>query len=291
MATQAKTMGNNVVDFLKGSELADAMIEAGASKAELSSANVFLRGIMGGAFLAIATSISFYAAAQTGLPIVGAVFFPVGFILINMIGVDLITGYFAIVTTACVYGRLSFAQLVRLFFFVWLGNLVGSVIYATLMVLGFTMAWHATDASGLSTIVNKIAALKTTHYEQFGSAGALTAFVKAMLCNWMVTLGVVGPMVSRTAFGKVLITWVPIFMFFAMGYEHMVVNMFIMPASMLFGAPISMADFWIGNELPVTLGNFVGGFLFTGMVVASLYYSRKPAEQPVADFAPAPARG
>jgi formate/nitrite transporter len=224
------------------------------------------------------------------LPIVGAVFFPVGFILINMIGVDLITGYFAIVTTACVYGRLSFAQLVRLFFWVWLGNLVGSVIYATFMVLGFTMAWHAPDASGLSTVVNKIAAFKTTHYEQFGSAGALTAFTKAMLCNWMVTLGVVGPMVSRTAFGKVLITWVPIFMFFAMGYEHMVVNMFIMPASMLFGALISMADFWIGNELPVTLGNFVGGFVFTGMVIASLYYARKPAEAPLGDLAAAPAR-
>jgi formate/nitrite transporter FocA (FNT family) len=167
---------------------------------------------------------------------------------------------------------------------------VGSVIYATFMVLGFTMAWHAPDASGLSTVVNKIAAFKTTHYEQFGSAGALTAFTKAMLCNWMVTLGVVGPMVSRTAFGKVLITWVPIFMFFAMGYEHMVVNMFIMPASMLFGAPISMADFWIGNELPVTLGNFVGGFVFTGMVIASLYYARKPAEAPLGDLAAAPAR-
>ena len=290
MASQAATMGTNIVDFLKGNELADAMIEAGASKAQLSSANVFLRGIMGGAFLAIATSISFYAAAQTGLPIVGAVFFPVGFILINMIGVDLITGYFAIVTTAFAYGRLPFSQLVRLFFWVWFGNLIGSVAYAALMVLGFTMAWQATDASGLSTVVNKIAAFKTTHYEQFGTAGALTAFTKAMLCNWMVTLGVVGPMVSRTAFGKVLITWVPIFMFFAMGYEHMVVNMFIMPASMMFGAPISMTDFWLGNELPVTLGNFVGGFVFTGMVVAAIYYNRKPAEAPVADFAAAPAR-
>jgi formate/nitrite transporter FocA (FNT family) len=108
-------------------------------------------------------------------------------------------------------------------------------------------------------------------------AGALAAFIKAMLCNWMVTLGVVLPYASRSVIGKAIATFVPIYMFFAMGYEHMVVNMFIIPAAMFYGAPISMSDFWIGNELPVTLGNFAGGFLFTAAALGWTYRSRPAA--------------
>ena len=68
-------------------------------------------------------------------------------------------------------------------------------------------------------------------------AGAFAALVKAMLCNWMVTLGVVLPFTARSVIGKAIATFVPIYMFFAMGYEHMVVNQFIIPTAMLFGCP------------------------------------------------------
>lgn len=290
MAKQA-SLDYPIVDWLKGSDLAETMVEAGAAKASLSSVNIFLRGMLGGAFLAIATSISFYAAAQTGLPIVGALLFPVGFMMINILGVDLITGYFAIVTTAFTVGRMSFVQLARCFFFVWLGNLAGSALYAYLLWVSFSMAGHAPDTTGLVAVINKIGLFKTVHYEQFGAAGAITAFTKGMLCNWMVTLGVILPMSSRTVFGKMAITYFPIFAFFALGYEHMVVNMFIMPAAMFFGAPITQADFWIGNELPVTLGNFFGGFIFTGLAIAAIYYTRKSAaEEPSFAVQPAAAR-
>ena len=287
----ATTLGTNFVDYLKGSELAQTMVDVGASKADLSSGNIFLRGMLGGGFLAIATSISFFAAVQTGLPIVGALLFPVGFMMINILGVDLITGYFAIVSAAYMYKRISLGQLLRCFFFVWLGNLVGSVLYAFMLWISFSTAGAAPDATGLSALIMKIGVAKTTHYEQFGGAGFITAFTKAMLCNWMVTLGVVLPMASRTVIGKIGATYFPIFAFFAMGYEHMVVNMFIIPAAMMFGAPITMSDFWIGNELPVTLGNFCGGFLFTGLAIGLIYYARKPGEESIAAMAqPAPAR-
>jgi formate/nitrite transporter FocA (FNT family) len=74
---------------------------------------------------------------------------------------------------------------------------------------------------------------------QFGMAGAFAALVKGMLCNWIVTLGVVPPYTSRSVIGKAIATFVPIYMFFGMGFEHMVVNQFIIPTAMLFGAPIS----------------------------------------------------
>ena len=79
--------------------------------------------------------------------------------------------------------------------------------------------------------------------------------------------------------GKAIATFVPIYMFFAMGYEHMVVNQFIIPTAMMFGAPISQYDFWVGNQVPVTIGNFLGGFLFTGAALGWLFYTRKPVEE------------
>jgi formate/nitrite transporter FocA (FNT family) len=72
-------------------------------------------------------------------------------------------------------------------------------------------------------------------------------------------------------------TWLPIFTFFALGFEHTVVNMFIIPAGMMLGAKVSVWDRWVWNQIPVTLGNLVGGFVFTGL---ALYTTFKPAEQP-----------
>lgn len=105
-------------------------------------------------------------------------------------------------------------------------------------------------------------------------AGAFAALVKGMLCNWMVTLGVVLPCTSRSVIGKAIATFVPIYMFFGMGFEHMVVNQFIIPTAMLFGAPISMYDFWVGNQVPVTIGNFLGGLLFTRAALGWLFYTK-----------------
>ena len=89
------------------------------------------------------------------------------------------------------------------------------------------------------------------------------------------------PYTARSVIGKAIATFVPIYMFSGMGYEHMVVNQFIIPTAMLFGAPISEYDFWVGNQLPMTIGNFLGGFLFTGAALGWLFYTRKPVEEPV----------
>jgi formate/nitrite transporter FocA (FNT family) len=101
----------------------------------------------------------------------------------------------------------------------------------------------------------------------------VTAFVKAMLCNWLVCMGVVMAMTSSSTLGKIVGAWLPISVFFAQGFEHSVVNMFIIPTGMLMGAKITVAEWWIWNQIPVTLGNAVGGFIFTGL---ALYLTHKP---------------
>ena len=273
-------VGEPVVDYVRPQQLVQTMIETGASKKDLPPGQIFVRGMYGGALLAYATSISFFAIAQGVPSVIAGLLFPTGFIIINTLGVDLITGYFALVPLAFIHRRMTFGQLLRAWWWVWLGNLAGSVLYDLMIWTSLTLTGATADTTGLSAVIIKIGTLKTTHYEEFGMAGAFAALVKGMLCNWMVTLGVVLPFASRSMMGKAIVTFVPIYMFFAMGYEHMVVNQFIIPTAMLFGAPISMYDFWVGNQVPVTIGNFLGGFLFTGAAVGWLFYTR-PAKEPV----------
>jgi formate/nitrite transporter FocA (FNT family) len=118
---------------------------------------------------------------------------------------------------------------------------------------------------------------KTNGYAAHGMAGMITVTVKGILCNWLVCLGVVMGMTSQSTMGKVIGAWLPIFMFFAQGFEHSVVNMFIIPIGMMLGAKVTVADWWIWNMIPVTLGNLIGGFLFTGLF---LYWTYRPAREP-----------
>jgi formate/nitrite transporter FocA (FNT family) len=83
-------------------------------------------------------------------------------------------------------------------------------------------------------------------------------------------------MTSSSTVGKIAAIWLPIFMFFALGFEHAVVNMFVIPTGMLMGAKVSVYEWWMWNQIPVTLGNLVGGFIFTGL---ALYATYKPSQQ------------
>ena len=121
---------------------------------------------------------------------------------------------------------------------------------------------------------------KTTGYEAFGFAGMVTVFVKAMLCNWMVCLAVVLAMGTTSTIGKIATAWMPILIFFAQGFEHSVVNMFIIPTGMMMGSKVTVAQWWLWNQIPVTLGNFVGGFVFTGLAIY-MTYRPHPSPQPV----------
>jgi formate/nitrite transporter FocA (FNT family) len=67
--------------------------------------------------------------------------------------------------------------------------------------------------------------------------------------------------------------WLPITIFFAHGYEHSIVNMFVVPAGILLGAPVTFSSWWIWNQIPVTLGNLVGGMLLTGLAI---YITHRP---------------
>jgi len=261
------------MDYLKPAEVVAAMIDSGARKAELPVNDLLIRGALSGAILGIATSLAITTQVQTGVGVLGAVIFPVGFVMIVLLGLELVTGSFALLPLACIERRIGLGALLRNWGWVFAGNLIGSMAYAVLFWIALTMM--GTMAAG--PVGERVAALadaKTLLYASHGAAGVVTSFVKAALCNWMVCMGVVMGMLAQSTVSKVVAAWIPILVFFAHGYEHAVVNMFLIPAGMLFGAKTSTAEWWLWNQVPVTLGNLAGGFLFTGLALYLTYRSR-----------------
>ncbi len=257
-------------DYVKPAAIVDAMVESGVVKAALPMLDLLVRGGLAGAYLAFVTSMAFLLFAQTGQFVVGALLFPAGFALIVVLGMELLTGNFAILPTALFAGRIGIGGMLRNWGLVFLGNLIGSLIYAVLFWIAATEAGHTTGGP-VGDKLRALAVSKTTAYEAFGAAGMLTVFTKAILCNWMVSLGSVMGLASTSTFGKILGAWLPIFIFVSQGFEHSVVNMFAIPAGMLLGAHVTLGDWWLWNEIPVTLGNSVGAFFFTGMAFYVTY--------------------
>src|SRR6185312_12118067 len=145
--------------------------------------------------------------------------------------------------------------------------------YGVLIVIALTNMGH-TPPAGVAARIVQIAEAKTNANAALGFAGMVTVFVKGVLCNWMVCLAVVLAMTTTSTVGKIAAAWMPVFIFFAQGFEHSVVNMFIIPTGMMLGAKVTIADWLLWNQIPLTLGNFVGGFLFTGF---ALYITHRPA--------------
>jgi formate/nitrite transporter FocA (FNT family) len=104
----------------------------------------------------------------------------------------------------------------------------------------------------------------------------LTLFIRGVLCNWMVSLGVVGAMISTSVSGKVIAMWMPIMLFFYMGFEHSVVNMFLFPSALILGGNFSIMDYLIWNEIPVVLGNLLGGISLTGLTLYTTHMKTAP---------------
>jgi len=274
------------MDYVKPPDVANAMVETGSRKLALSTADLLIRGILSGAILGVATSLAFTGAFSTGQPLVGALIFPVGLIMIVLLGLELVTGSFALVPLPWLEGRAGAGAgaVVANWGWVFLGNLIGSIAYGALIAIALT-DMGAIEPAGVAARLVAAAEAKTTGYAAYGFAGFVTVFVKGILCNWMVCLAVVLAMSTTSTIGKIACAWMPVFVFFAQGFEHSVVNMFIIPTGMMMGAKVSVADWWLWNQIPVTLGNLVGGFFFTGF---ALYITYRPRVEPVRIGGPAP---
>ncbi len=244
--------------------------DVGAYKASYSIADALVRGMWGGWMLAIATTMAVTFATQTGVPFAGALVFPAGFLIILMLGTDMITGSFSVVPMAVMAGKTDMGSMLHHWVWVFIGNLIGSVIYGGIFAVFITKS-YTTDGGAIASTIISIAEKKTLAYEHIGFAAGWTACIfSAILCNWMVSLGGILGLTSDSQIGKLAAMYLPILIFFSQGFEHCIVNMFVIPTGMMLGADISMGQWWLWNEIPATIGNALGAII---LVAATLHYT------------------
>lgn len=275
------------MSYLAPSEFVTKLVDAGESKIFMSTKDTLIRAFMAGATLALAAAFAVTINVQTGQPLAGAVLFPVGFCLLYLLGYDLLTGVFVLAPLAvwdkrpgCTWGGVF-----RNWGLVFVGNFAGALTTAVMMAVYFTYGFSV-EPNEVGAKLARIGVSRTLGYEQYGLAGWLTIFVRGMLCNWMVSTGVVGATVSTNVSGKVIAMWMPIMLFFYMVFEHSIVNMFLFPTALMMGGEFTISDYFVWNEIPTVLGNLVGGITFTGLMLYSTHYktskSRKPSDLKIA---------
>ena len=253
------------------------MIDAGESKIFMSTRDTLIRAFMAGAILALAAAFAVTINVQTGQPLAGAVLFPVGFCMLYLLGFDLLTGVFVLCPLAVIDKRpgVTWNGVFRNWGLVFVGNFAGAFLVAVLIAITVTYGF-STEPNAVGKAIGLIGESRTVGYAKYGAAGMLTLFVRGMLCNWMVSTGVVGAMISTTVSGKVIAMWMPIMLFFYMTFEHSIVNMFLFPSGLMLGGHFSLMDYLIWNEIPTVLGNLVGGLSFTGLTLYATHMKTAP---------------
>ncbi len=265
------------MSYLMPSEFVTKMVDAGESKLHMAPRDVLIRAYMAGAILALAAVFAITVTVQTGSPLVGAMLFPVGFIMLYLMGFDLLTGVFMLTPLALIDRRpgVTVGGILKNWGLVFIGNFAGALTVAFMMAFVFTYGFSI-EPGVVGEKISHIGEDRTLGYAEHGLAGWLTIFLRGVLCNWMVSLGVVGAMISTTVSGKAIAMWMPIMLFFFMGFEHSVVNMFLFPAAIIMGGDFSVADYFIWNEIPTALGNLVGGLAFTGLTLYTTHRRTAP---------------
>ncbi|KYF47116.1 formate transporter [Sorangium cellulosum] len=271
------------MSYLAPTEFVTKMVDAGESKVFMSTRDTLIRAYMAGALLALAAVFAVMVTQQTGYPIIGAMLFPVGFCMLYLLGFDLLTGVFVLAPLALIDRRkgVTLGGVLRNWGLVFTGNFAGAFTVAVMMAIVFTVGF-STEPSAVGKAISSIGEARTLGYKEYGAAGMLTLFVRGVLCNWMVSTGVVGAMISNTVGGKVTAMWMPIMLFFAMTFEHSVVNMFLFPSAMLMGGNFSVMDYIVWNEIPTVVGNMLGGITFTGLTLYATHLKTAPKLVPAA---------
>lgn len=258
--------------YLPPAEFVRKAIDAGEAKVFMATKDTLIRAYMAGALLALAAAFAVTVTQSTGQPLIGALLFPVGFSMLYLLGYDLLTGVVVLTPLALLDRRpgVTGGGVLRNWALVFLGNFAGALTVAVMMSIVFTFGF-ATDPSPVGKLIAGIGEARTLGYSKYGASGMLTLFVRAVMCNWMVSTGVIGAMISTSVPGKVVAMWMPITVFFFMTFEHSVVNMFLFPSALIMGGHFSVMDYLVWNEIPTLAGNIVGGIAFTGLMLYSTH--------------------
>jgi len=253
--------------------------DAGKYKANLTPGNYLIRSFMAGLLIAVGGALA--TVCSTGLEntmgpgfkslIAGAVF-PVGLIAIVLTGMSLFTGDTMLIPMAVFQKKTTWSRVFNAWFWVYIGNFIGSLFWAYLMAVGPFSKGGSPEITVFGQNAIGIAQAKTLPYMAAGGIGLWSAFMKGIGCNLLVNLGILLAISSKNMIGKFFGIWFPIMAFVSSGFEHSVANMYFIPVGIMLGAKVTWGQFIQWNLIPVTLGNIVGGGIFIGAVY---FYSFK----------------
>lgn len=267
-------------------EILDANIKSAETKAKNNWWKLLILGILAGACIALGAAVSSMAAHgidNTGLArLTTGLVFPVGLMMIILLGAELFTGN-VLMLNALVDKKIGIKGLLKNWGLVYLGNLIGSILIAVLIVFGGELSIGGGD---LAIYTAKVAASKV-------ALPFLGAFLLGILCNFLVCAAIFMALHAKTVVGKIMAIWPPIAAFVIAGFEHSVANMYYIPAGILANlnyadkiaeagintAGLGIAEFFVNNLIPVTLGNIVGGAAL-GLGLYLVYvYKKKPSSR------------
>jgi len=253
--------------FYKPEEITEIATNTGVSKASAGILKMLILGFFGGAFIAFGFLLDIRVMgtmpAEWGsfATFIGAAVFPIGLILVLLAGADLITGNMMTVAMAFYSKKITMAMLARNWFFVTLANLLGALFIAYFFghYLGLTEGAFAEKTIAIAQ--GKV------------DATFMQIFISGIGCNWLVCLAVWLCFGAQDFVGKIVGIWFPVMAFVTIGFQHVVANMFVIPAGIFAGGAITWGDF-LQNVVPAFLGNVVGGAVFVGLAYYVAYQKK-----------------
>lgn len=256
-------------------DIAQAGVATGATKAKLSWDKALVAGFLAGAYIAIAGLLAIVVSAGLpaqwgGLPtfITGAVF-SLGLILVVIAGSELVTGNMALVPLAAMKGRASLAKLAENWAVVIVGNLLGALFVAFFLAVETGVVAGITEER-LAEIA-RAKGIEETEWQ---------IFLRAMGCNWLVCIAVWMALAAEDVAGKILAISFPIMAFVALGFDHVVANMFFLPAAIFADVPGIGWGAVLHNWLFAGLGNLVGAVVFVALGYWYLFLRADDGGQP-----------
>lgn len=272
-------------------EIIEANMKGAVTKATLPLGRMIVLGIMAGMFIALGGAISNTAVhdiANVGLArTLAGVIFPVGLLMIILVGGELFTGN-CLMIMATMNKQIKVSALLRNLVVVYFSNLLGSLIIDVLIFYSGNLDYTG-GALGAYTI--KVALGKV-------NIAPGKAIVSGILCNFLVCMTILMATSAKDVIGKIFATWFPIFAFVIGGFEHIVANMFYIPTGILAASnpdyvakaqelygitseQLSALDLsgLIHNFIPVTIGNVLGGMVFIGCTLYFIHYGSEKNER------------
>jgi formate/nitrite transporter len=256
------------MSFKDPQAITEAGIATGVTKAKLRWDKALVGGFLAGAYiafgglLAITVSSGLKPEIWGSLPtlVTGAVF-SLGLVLVVIAGSELLTGNMALVPLAAFRGLTTVRQLMQNFGWVAIGNLAGSLFVAYFLAVQtgvITADLQLERLTGIATTKG----LEETEWQ---------IFLRAVGCNWLVCLAVWMALGAEDIAGKILAIFFPIMAFVAMGFDHVVANMFFLPAAIFAG--VDGISWWtaIHNWIFAFVGNLVGASVFVAGAYWYLY--------------------